>query len=159
MKHQKLPWEDEALDPPISHNPKLEPRNIDNPKVSVIPDQKAGRPKTSYPTDLRLAATLGALKETMTQSQLSELFGVPQPQINLWKTNAIESIRMSIINSPKGKLKAPEARHPVSFEQSQSEIECPFISHLVNMLRTTADLLERVPHNQAAAAAIQYPEK
>jgi transposase-like protein len=157
MKHQKFPWEDEALDPPLPHNTNLEPKNTENPKVSGISDQRAGRSRTSYPTDLRLAATLGALKETMTQSQLSELFGVPQPQISLWKRNAIESIRMSIINNPKGKLKAPQARNPVSFEQAQADRECPFISQLVNMLRTTADLLERVPHNQADAA-IQYPE-
>ncbi len=157
MIHHKLPWEDDSLDPPIAYTTKLEPKNSGDPQAITIQAKRARRTRASYPTELRLAATLGALKETMSQSQLSQLFGVPQPQISLWKTNAIENIRMSIMNNSKAEAKAPETRHLLPFEQAEADSECPFISHLVNMLRATADLLERVPPKQAAAA-IQYPE-
>ncbi len=135
MNSEKLPWEDasDQLDP-VSlppHQMQVERSSGKRPRKSAV----------TYDKETKIEVALEALKEKITQRELSIKLGVPQPLIRNWKDLAIRSVRDCF-----GKQSIQKSDHLAESEilnQLPAGMDLVALQQLVSTLRETANLIER----------------
>ena len=116
-----------------------------------MPYKPEGKTHVHYPKELKMHVTLEALRERMPQSEIGEIYGVPQSLISIWKRAAIEAIRGNI----HYKVRRTRASMQIDDEQAgdvEGDAAPPFpeadsvtLQHLCWILRSAARQLEKDP--------------
>lgn len=98
------------------------------------------RNPSSYTNELKLEVTLEALREQITQRELSTKYDIPQPLISIWKKNAIASIQASIEH---GNKRGPKRKEPSgALAKTLKSTELGRIRRLSRQLKSVAATLE-----------------
>lgn len=72
------------------------------------PKQKTRKPRAETSPEVKASVAVAAIVGEKSIAELAKDFGVEQPSVNLWKTQALEAILDRFQNPPrKGRTKAP----------------------------------------------------
>jgi transposase-like protein len=144
MNSEKLPWED--VSDQLDHF-SLPPHRVPAEKS----DAKRGRRSAvTYDNETKIEVAMEALKEKITQRELSIKLGVPQPLIRSWKDLATQSIRECF---EKESNRGPGKRTKSARLDSQSTgTDLIALQQLAGTLRETADLIERSHMKMSASS-------
>lgn len=104
-----------------------------------------------YPKKLKYEVTLEAIRETLTQRDISLHYKVPQPLVSRWKAIGLEAIQEAISSSRRRKHTI--IRQPFSaLEEALTASDQLTLTNLRETLKSAMTILEEMTRESSAGA-------